>query len=306
MKVRIANLDENALRTQAVATQPRGHLLAELEEPRSQDLGLFDVAGESGLVADGLGISVGNHRAIVDAAREPPQMSRRTPEAVVEQLLGDGAQVADAVHANLREPAARYPAHPPEPRDRQRSEKCLDGVGGHDHQTIGLFQIARELGEELVRRDPHRGHQAKLAANFVLDAPRDALRVAEKTHARSDIEKRLVERQRLHQRRVTGEDFANCARHPGIPIHARADKHRVGTQALRLSLSCRHGAVHPVAPGRVVGGGDHAAPFGRAAYHHRFTHELGVVELFDRGVEGVHVDVQDHGATGADDFRWQF
>ena len=51
----------------------------------------------------------------------------------------------------------------------------------------------------------------------------------------------------------------------------------------------------------VTGGGNHAAFFRRARDDERFAAPLGVVALLNRGVEGIHVDVDDfagHGGRG--------
>ena len=55
-----------------------------------------------------------------------------------------------------------------------------------------------------------------------------------------------------------------------------------------------HGTVDAELAGHVVGRRHHAAAFGRAAHDHRLADQFGPVPLLDGGVEGVHVDVQDH------------
>jgi hypothetical protein len=51
--------------------------------------------------------------------------------------------------------------------------------------------------------------------------------------------------------------------------------------------------VHAKGPGFVGAGRDHAPAVRIAADDHRLAAQFGTVPLFDRGEEGVHVDVND-------------
>jgi hypothetical protein len=53
--------------------------------------------------------------------------------------------------------------------------------------------------------------------------------------------------------------------------------------------------------GLIGRGGDHAALVGRRADHHGLAAQLGPIALFDRGVEGVHVHVQNGVHGGGED-----
>ena len=65
-------------------------------------------------------------------------------------------------------------------------------------------------------------------------------------------------------------------------MRAQLERHRRG-----------HGAVHAVAPRRVVGGADHPAPIGAAANRQRDIAQAGIVAHFHRREEAVHIDMND-------------
>ena len=57
-------------------------------------------------------------------------------------------------------------ADAPEPLDRQRIEELLHLVRLHDDQGVRLLQVAGDLGQELVGRHAHRGHQPQFAGGW--------------------------------------------------------------------------------------------------------------------------------------------
>jgi len=73
---------------------------------------------------------------------------------------------------------------------------------------------------------------------------------------------------------------------------------------MRAETPCgakRHGRMHPVAPGKVVGGGHH--PTFASAHDDRLATQRGVLVLLDGGEEGVEIQMGDHpvGCPRADD-----
>jgi hypothetical protein len=76
-----------------------------------------------------------------------------------------------------------------------------------------------------------------------------------------------------------------------VAIHPRWYKYAV--RALLPCLEHRHGGTNPESAGLITGGGYHPAG-GRSADDNALTLQPGVVQLFDRGVEGIHVEVQNH------------
>ncbi len=104
-----------------------------------------------------------------------------------------------------------------------------------------------------------------------------------------EIEHRLVDRQRLDQRREAFHQRADLPRGSGVFGEVGADDH--GVRAGLQRLEHRHGAAHAGQPGDVAGGADHAAR--AAADDHRAGRQLRPVALLDAGVERVAVDMGD-------------
>ena len=103
------------------------------------------------------------------------------------------------------------------------------------------------------------------------------------------IEKRLVDRERLDQRGQRQHQLPDLAADARIFVHVRPDHARMRAQPKRLEH--RHRRSHPVGARRIAGCGDDAAP--SAADDHRLGGKRGIVAFLDRGIEGVAVDVGD-------------
>ena len=104
------------------------------------------------------------------------------------------------------------------------------------------------------------------------------------------VEIGLVQRQRLDDRRVFGEDRADLPRHLLVDVEARLHKDQVGTFPLRGDR--RHGGAHAELSRFVACRRDDAA-LPRSADGDRLAAQLRIVALLDGGVEGVHIDVDD-------------
>lgn len=133
----------------------------------------------------------------------------------------------------------------------------------------------------------------------LLDSEGDGLRRSLERDARGDVEKRLVERQALDQRRELVKDREHLLRHFLVAAHARWNAHRVGTAAQRFAH--RHRRVHAEAAHLVTGRG-YDAPAPRAADDDGFALQLWIVVLFDGRVKRIHVHMQD-GACAVHDGR---
>src|SRR5262245_54548266 len=69
----------------------------------------------------------------------------------------------------------------------------------------------RQLGEELVGGHTDRAPEVELVADVVANATGDQCSVPEEARRPRDVEERLVERERLDERRVAVEDLPNLA-----------------------------------------------------------------------------------------------
>src|SRR5262245_28886888 len=78
-------------------------------------------------------------------------------------------------------------------------------------------------------------------------------------------------------------------------IHAHRKEDTLRTEP--VSRGRGHGTVDAELAGLVAGGRHHATLLGRAADDHGLAGKGRVVPDLDRGIESVHVDVDDHGST---------
>ena len=105
--------------------------------------------------------------------------------------------------------------------------------------------------------------------------------------AAGHVQECFVQRERLHQRRESLEDFADLAGDLGVVVDPRRQEDAL--RAEPVGGDGGHGAVDAVPPGHVVGRRHHAPLFRRAAHDDRLADQLRPVPLLDRGVKGVHV-----------------
>ena len=104
-----------------------------------------------------------------------------------------------------------------------------------------------------------------------------------------EVEKGLVDRQRLDRRRQRQHQLADLAPDACVFRHIGRDDHGLGAGLQRLEH--RHRRMDAVGARDIAGGGDDAAA--AAADDDRPVGERRIVALFDRRVEGVAVDMRD-------------
>src|SRR5215470_8650624 len=90
--------------------------------------------------------------------------------------------------------------------------------------------------------------------------------------------------------RVFGKDFADLTRYRLVDLEARLDEDQVGTPP--FGRDRWHRRPNTKFSRLVARRCDHTA-FARTPDGHRLTPQLGIVPLFDRRVECVHIDVND-------------
>src|SRR5690606_26622948 len=96
--------------------------------------------------------------------------------------------------------------------------------------------------------------------------------------------------QRLHQSGVLAEDRLHLARDRLVAREVRRHEYRLRAQP--LGPRRRHRRTYAVAS-RLVGGRAHDRPWTAPGHHHRAAAQRRIVALLHRGVERVHVDVDD-------------
>ena len=105
-----------------------------------------------------------------------------------------------------------------------------------------------------------------------------------------DVEKRLVERDRLDKIGVGVEDFVDLGRDLLVDLHATRHEDEVGAEL--FGFDGRHGRADTEAA-RFVASSRHNTTHIAVAYGDGFALQLGVVALLNRGIKGIHVDMYD-------------
>ena len=211
--------------------------------------------------------------------------------------------------------AARSTAGPPmrtsTSRSMPRSRSRL-AVTGPTPQSASTGSFCRKAstrsGAITVRPSGLRQADAIFARNLLGATPAEAVRPVVFPDQRLDplrhvhgqrlapgvlghVEVRLVERQRLDERRHRPEDREHLLRHRPVLREVRPDDDQVGTEA--HGPRHRNGRAHAKRPRLVAGRRHDAARRGRPADRHGPAPQFGPVALLDRRVERVHVDVDD-------------
>ena len=176
----------------------------------------------------------------------------------------------------------------PEPLDRERMEEVELAVGLDDEQPVGLRDAARHLRQELRPRHPDRDRQADALAHVVPQARRDlGGRSCEPPHP-ANVEERLVDRERLDERRCVVEDGEHRLARLRVRTHPRLHDDHVGTAS--ACLAGAHRRPHARRLGLVA-----RRQHDPAAHDHRPATEPRIVPLLDGREERVDVRVQDRG-----------
>src|SRR5690606_34532925 len=144
------------------------------------------------------------------------------------------------------------------------------------------------------------GGEAGLGAHAAAQLDRDPARAAQQAPRAAHVEEGLVDGQRLDQRRHVAEQPHHLRRHLEVAVEVGLHGDRRGAQAQRLRH--RHRRAH-AEPARLVRGTGDDPPALGGADDDRLALQTRIVEHLDRGVEGVHIDVQDAGAGVVRAFR---
>ena len=255
-----------------------------------QTRGIGDVGLEGFLGTDLLLVDVRNHRTIVDAGRALLQAFGVAAEQGPQPRRRGLAQVTERVDAECLDFRCRLRAEAEQFSNGQRVEQVAHVRFAHDDEAVRLAQVGCDLGDQLVGRNAHGRSEFRPLTDAALDFARNVLRAAEGALARGHVEKRLVERESLHQRRELVEHGEDLLRHRAVMTDARMHHDRLGATAQRFA--CRHCRVHAELADFVARGCDDAT-IAAATHDDGFAAQLRVVALLDRCVERIHVDVQD-------------
>ncbi len=160
--------------------------------------------------------------------------------------------------------------------------------GGTSKQAVGFGDVAGDLGQEFGAGHADADGQPYAFLDRLSQSRGDVDGGASGPPQPADLEKRLVDRETLHQGRGVVEDIEHGPAGLDVGVHAGFDHHRRRAQA--TGLDAVHGGADTARLGFVTGGHDYAA-----ADDDRATAQLRSVALLDRRVERVEVGVQDGG-----------
>ena len=165
---------------------------------------------------------------------------------------------------------------------------------GDDGDAVRLVQVGGDFCQHFVVGDARRGGKPGRGEDFRAQAFGDAGGGAVFMRAVADVQIGFIERKGFdgigdgeHQRADLQADGA---------VHGKARRREDELRATLLRAVGGHGGMDAIAARFVAGSGNHAAFFRGARDDKRLAAPFGVVALLHRGVEGIHVDV--------DDFTW--
>ncbi len=222
---------------------------------------------------------------------QPVDMLTKLAELLHEPEYVVVAHVAAGTDPLLFESLRGDLADTPDSIDRQVLEESVDLVRGDDILPVGLVPVARDLGDELVRRDPGGHGDADIARDTPADFLRNQRRAAVPARAGGHVEKGFVERQRLDQFGVVGEYVVHLPRCLAVDGHASRDQDQL--RAAFERGRARHRRAHAELARLVARGRDHAATRRAAADGNRFALQCRVVAHLDGGVKTVCIDMND-------------
>ena len=139
-------------------------------------------------------------------------------------------------------------------------------------------------------RQAHGGGQPGVFMDFLLDAASDLFPAAEQPETARDVEERLIEGQALHP----GGEFAENPENFGgfFAVTGHPGPNVASVRAKPARPAHRQGRVDAQFARLVTCGGNYAAR-PKSTDNHGFTDQRRVVQALHRGIERVHVHVND-------------
>src|SRR5262249_25427227 len=156
--------------------------------------------------------------------------------------------------------------------------------------AVRLAVIGGKLRQEFVVGDPGRGIETGFGLDLLADPQRDVPGQWNALQVLGDVEIGLIERKRLDDRRVLGENVADLPADLLVDLEAWPYEDQV--RALAFRRYRRHRRADSELSGLVACRCNDAA-LRRTADRNRLAAKLRIISLFDRRVERVHVDVDD-------------
>ena len=213
-EIRRLQLQHDAAGGQLVLLQPAGQLLRQPPEMRLQVGGPRQVGIEGGLGADRLGLARRIDPAHVLAAGACGERRAIVAQPAARLAVAQRLEVAEQRDALGGEPAGQRGADAGQQADRLRRQQRR-GLPGADHREAArLVAAGGDLGQQPVGGQADRHGDADARFHLAREAGQhDGGRRAVQRLGAGEVEHRLVDRQRLQQRREP--------RHHGADLPAR-------------------------------------------------------------------------------------
>ena len=191
-------------------------------------------------------------------------------------------------------------------RDLHRPQQVALGAGRHHRQSVGLVELAGDLGDELRRADADTSRSAR---RWPRRPARGGFRRTPRRWRPPGRAARPAPRSTKASSRESGSTRGDAARRTAITwalrlaVGVETAGEEGGVRAAGPGLAGGHRRADAEGAGLVGRGGDHAPP-ADAADDHGLAAQGGLVALLDGGEEGVEVEVQDrsgapHGSSPA-------
>jgi hypothetical protein len=236
--------------------------------------------------------------ALVNAPAQIVPIACRTAEHLDQLLHAQRCQIGAAGNAQGMHFRGRGRTDAMEFFDRQGGDEGLAPPRWDDEEIVRLAMARRHFGEEFVVADAggriKARHRQDAGPNRVGDVgcEGDVLLVF------SNVEIGLVERERLDQIGVLGENLVNL--HRDGPVDVESGRHEDQLGAFAHGGDGGHCRADAECPGLVAGRGHDAAPRAMPD-RHRLAAKRGIVALLNGRVKSVHIDMYDlpdsHGPT---------
>ena len=218
------------------------------------------------------------------------------PERGDQRGLRNRSELSNGANAEGGQPLRGRGADAPEATHLQGMEEVELRARLDDQETVRFREIARQLGHHLGSRHPDRCREPDVSAHPSANRDGDLRARTVEASGTGDVEERFVERDRLDHRRERVEHGHDLGAGFVISVEARSQEHAVRAGSPRPPH--RGGRIHAELAGLVARRG-HDAAGSEAAHDHGPPPQTRIVELLDRRVERVEIDVEDarFGAT---------
>ena len=214
------------------------------------------------------------------------------PKQFVERRKRHLPELSDRANLQSLKDSAGHLSDTPQFSDRQRVEKRLYFIRLNNNEAIRLLQGTGDLGNKFVSGHADGGGQLQFRPDSLFDLPTDFGGASKQGFAPRDIEKGFVERKRFNQWSELLKNVSNLPGHGRVVINPRLNDDSM--RAKSSGTTRRHGTMHSKLASLIIRRSHNPTTFRRTTNDHRLTNKRRILPLLNRGIESIHVDMQDH------------